>query len=193
MVSRRALLAFPLLGFLPPPASAADAATVSLGGILVPASRARLLANVRLGGEMVTVLAFAADLPEGERDLFVVAVPGRVAALDLLTWHGADGTRLHTRVSAVSDGVRLRLQRIASAPRGRGYRREEWIDYLAWQNTAPMLDAPVRPVLAGTWQAAQAAQRIATLALLAGASLTGNLNTVSPALLAACPPPKLPV
>ena len=192
MLPRRTLLALPLLApalLGRPPARAAEPdgeARTMLGGIAVPAARARLLATPRLGGAPAAVLAFAADLETGERDLFAVVAQGRLVALDLLSWRGSDGGRLYTRLSAVPDGRRLRLQRVAACPRGRGWRREEWTDYLAWQEDGPMADAPVRPVLAGTWQAALAAQRQAVLALLAV-----GLRGVPPALLACCPPPRL--
>ena len=136
-------------------------------------------------GGGAAALTFAADLPEGERDLLVVVAGGKVLALELLAWRGADGSRLLTRLSTVPDRLRLRLERMASAKHGHGYRHEEWTDYLAWQAEAPMADAPVRPVLAGTWQASLAAQRADTRALL-----VGGLHGVVPALLAACPPPR---
>jgi len=169
-------------------ADEAEPACATLGGIGVPAGRARVLARFALGGAPAVALAFAADLPEGERDLLAVAAAGRVVALEVFLWRGADGSRLYTRLSAVPDGRRLRLERTASAPRGRGFRHEQWTDYLDWRKAGPMADAPVRPVLAGTWQAALAAQRADMLATLAV-----NLRAVPPALLAACPPPRFPV
>jgi hypothetical protein len=163
-----------------------DGPRTDLAGITVPAARARVLAIIRLGDVPAACLAFAADLPEGTRDLFAVAAAGRVTAIDLLTWRGTDGSRLFTRLSAVPDGCRLRLERTASAPRGRGVRREAWTDYLAWRAGGAMTDAPVRPVLAGTWQAALAEQRGSGLALL-----TEPPNGVPAALAAALPAPHL--
>ena len=190
MISRRLLVALSLLADADAPARATDATTedyITLADIAVPAERARLLANFLLAGTAATALAFAADLPEGTRDLVAVAASGRVVALELLTWQGKDGSRLQTRLSAVPDHLRLRLERIATMPRGHGYRREQWIDYLAWQGEAPMADAPVRPVLAGTWQASLAAQRAGIRALLG----TGP-HDLPAALLASCPPPLFP-
>lgn len=191
MVRRGFLVFLSALAWSGAPAGAADMEAVEgaiLGGIDLPAERARVLARFALGGAPAVALAFAADLPEGERDLLAVAAAGRVVALEVLSWRGADGSRLYTRLSVVPDGRRLRLERTASAPRGPGYRREQWTDYLAWQAAGPMADAPVRPVLAGTWQAGLAAQRAGVVATLAV-----GLRGVPPALIAACPPPLFPV
>ena len=191
MVRRRFLVFLSALAWSAAPAAAADMEAVEgtiLGGIDMPAERARVLARFPLGGVAAVALAFAADLAEGARDLLAVAAAGRVVALEVLSWRGADGSRLYTRLSVVPDGRRLRLERTASAPRGHGYRREQWTDYLAWQDTGPMADAPVRPGLAGTWQAGLAAQRAGVLA-----SLAVGLRNVPPALVAACPPPLFPI
>lgn len=177
----------PVLASALAPARAADAvaqACTTLAGVAVPVGRGRLMANFSLGGTTASALAFAADLPEGVRDLVAVVAGGVVLALELLAWHGEDGSRLQTRLSAVPDRQRLRLERNASAPRGRGSRREDWTDYLAWQAGAPMADAPVRPVLAGTWQASLAAQRAEMRSML-----VVGLRAVPPGLLARCPPP----
>jgi hypothetical protein len=187
MLTRRIVIAILSLGCWSLPARGGDVIEeerTGLGGIAVPAARARVLARPRLGGTDACVLGFGADLPEGERDLFAVVVAGRVVALEVLSWRGLDGAHLSTHLSAVSDGVRLRLERTASARRGRLYRREAWIDYLAWRDAAPMADAPVRPVLAGTWQAGLAAQRADMRAIL----FVGPRD-VAPALIAACPAP----
>ncbi len=191
MFRRGFLIFLSALGRPPAPARAADAMaeeTATFGGIDVPAERARVLAAFPLGGATAVALAFAADLPKGTRDLFAVAAAGRVVALEVLSWHGVDGSRLYTRLTVVPDGRRLRLERTASAPRGHGFRREQWTDYLAWRDDGPMVDAPVRPVLAGTWQAGLAAQRAGMAATLAV-----GLRGVPPALVTACPPPLFPV
>ncbi len=190
MIHRRTLLALasPVLIRAPAPARAADAVAegaVTLAGIAVPAGRGRLLATFALAGTTASALAFAADLSEGQRDLFAVVAGGRVLALELLAWQGIDGSRLQTRLSAVPDRQRLRLERSASAPRGRAHRHEEWTDYLAWQAEAPMADAPVRPVLAGTWQQSLAAQRAEIRSML-----VVGLRGVPPGLVARCPPPR---
>jgi len=189
MVRRGFLVFLSALAWPGAPARAADMAAVAgtiLDGIDVPAERARVLARFALGGAPAVALAFAADLTEGARDLLAVAAAGRVVALEVLSWRGADGSRLYTRLSVVPDGLRLRLERSASAARGHGYRREQWTDYLAWRDGGPMADAPVRPVLAGTWQAGLAAQRAGVAATLAV-----GLRGVPPALVGACPPPCL--
>lgn len=182
------LLAWPVLAGTRAPARAADIAVPEytvLAGIAVPADRARLLATFPLGETTASALAFAADLPDGTRDLLVVTGLGLVLALELLSWLGEDGSRLQTRLSTVPDRQRLRLQRAASVPHGHGYRREDWTDYLAWQGAAPMADAPVRPVLAGTWQASLAAQRAGTRTML----VIGPRG-VPPGLVASCRPPR---
>ena len=187
MLARRSFVVAALLAWPGASARAFDVIEeefTDLAGIGVPAQRVRMLATLKLGGTPVPVLGFAADVAEGVRDLFAVVANGRVVALEVLAWHGADGARLSTRLSAVTDGVRLRLERTASARWGKGTHHEEWIDYLAWQAEAPMADAPVRPVLAGTWQAALAAQRAAMRTMLAVGP-----RSVGPALIAACPPP----
>lgn len=193
MISRRRFFALPVLSCAvlagaDPPARGADADAeecTSLAGTKVPSGRVRLLANFQLGGASASALAFSADIPEGSRDLFAVVAGGRVLALELLAWQGEDGSRLQTRLSAVPDRLRLRLERSASAPRGSGTRREEWTDYLGWRDESPMADAPVRPVLAGTWQAVLAAQRADIRSML-----VVGLRGVPPALVARCPPPR---
>jgi hypothetical protein len=187
MLTRRALFAAALLATHPARAAdtGADEQTI-LEGVGVPASRARVLAHGLLDGTPTITIAFGADVAEGRRDLFAVIAAGRVAALEILSWQGYDGARLYTRVSGVPNDYRLRLERNASSPRGHGYRHEAWTDYLAWHAATPMTDAPVRPVLAETWQASLASQRRAMPALLAP-----NLRAIPPALLAACPPPRL--
>jgi hypothetical protein len=190
MSRRRALLAFPLLALVPQPGRTAetwdDGARTEMAGVLVPAARARAMAKVRLGNQEAAFLAFAADVPEGERELFAIAAGGRIIAIEVLSWRGNDGSRLFSRLSAVPDGRRVRLERTASAPRGRGVRHEAWTDYLACQPGAAMTDAPARAVLAGTWQAALAEQRAEILSLLAV-----NLSGIPTSLVAAVPPPHL--
>ena len=46
-------------------------------------------------------------------------------------------------------------------------RREAWTDILAWQEGEALRSEPLRPVLAGTWQARMAATRAAVAGLLA--------------------------
>ena len=187
MLHRRSLFALPALATFPAlAAEPADETRTELAGVAVPGLRARLLVRLRLGEAEAVVLAFAADLPEGVRDLFAVVGGGIVVALEPLSWRGEDGARISTRLSAVPDRTRLRLERSAVAPRGRGWRREDWTDYLAWNGAAPMRDAPVRPVLAGTWQDGFAALR----AEMRGLLVIGP-RAVAQSLVAACPAPHL--
>ena len=182
MIRRRSLFPLPLLALAWPVDRARAAEDI---GLAVPGVRARRLAVFSLGEATAVALAFGADLPEGERDLLAITAAGQVLALEILVWHGADGSRLQTRLAAVPDRQRLRLQRTASIRRGHANRREDWTDYLSWQGAAPMADAPVRPVLAGTWQAALAAQRQEMRAALAAGQALA-------ALVACCPPPLFP-
>src|SRR3954468_3190228 len=83
-IARRLTLALPLLAILPrrsPGAEPLDGGERTvIAGVAVPAARARRRIGLRLGGAEATLLAFAADLPEGERDLLAVAADGRVVA-----------------------------------------------------------------------------------------------------------------
>lgn len=190
MPTRRLLLALSALVLWRAPLRGADlfAEPVEpLGGIVVPAERARVLAVAALGGTPSVLLAFGADTAAGQRDLLAVAAGGVLVALEPLIWRGTKGSRLTTRATFVPDGQQLRLQRIGTVPRGKGYHREDWTDYLTWTIGAPMRDAPVRPVLAGTWQAALSEQRAAMRAMLGV-----GLHSVPAALLAACPAPVPP-
>ena len=186
MFTRRSLLFVPGLAFSAPARAreVLEETRTTLAGVALPASRARKLAGPVLGGQTAFVAAFAADTEGGVRDLFAVVAAGRVVALEVLAWHGADESRLSTRLSVVNDGVRLRLQRDATARQGHGWRHEAWTDYLGWRDAEPMADCPVRPVLAGTWQAALAAERRAMQAVL-----TVGPRDIGPALVAACPVP----
>ncbi len=161
---------------------------VPLGGIAVPRLRARLLARLPLGPSGVAAVAFGADVVDGSRDLLALVSEGQVMALEPLSWQGEDGSRLYTGVSALPDRRRLRLRRSASAPLGHSFRHEEWTDYLLWQDRRPLADAPVRPVLAASWQALLAGQRATVIAALRSRAWTA----VDADLLAFCAPPRFP-
>jgi hypothetical protein len=157
------------------------------GAAWLPAARARLLAEPVLRGAAVdsagdgrcALVAFAADAgPDSTSDLVaVIAAPPagpRIVALELLAWRRrADGAHLATRISVIPDGSGLILARAAARPGadGRSWRREAWTDYLRWAPQpppgGPMRDAPARPPLPGTWQAALAARRAMVRAMLA--------------------------
>ncbi|KAA5609353.1 hypothetical protein [Rhodovastum atsumiense] len=194
--TRRMLLASALLPVMPRMgiASGNDPAEVEIAGLRVPAARARVLCRFPLGGVEAACLAFAADRPEAIRDLLAVAAPGRLVALETLSWRGEDGSRMATRVSAVPDGRHLRLERTLRIPAGRAVQRESWTDYLVWRNDAPMEDAPVRPVLPGTWQAMFSLLRARTRTMLVqGGLVQGGLaqaGGLSGRLVAACPAPE---
>jgi hypothetical protein len=170
------------------PADDAAPALISLGGIAVPNLRARLLARLPLGDATTAALAFGADLPEGSRDLLALAAGGRVVALEPLIWQGTDGSRLYTHLSAMPDQRHLRLRHSAGVPLAHGFYHEQWTDYLLWQSGGPLADAPVRPVLATSWQALLARQRAAIIALLRH----HPWGAVTEDLLAACPPLRFP-
>jgi hypothetical protein len=141
------------------------------GAITLPAARARIAFALPIGGRAVAGVAFAADAPGASLDL--VALCGwdgaclRIVGLETLSYAGADGASVASRFAGVGDRTRLRIERTASVPRhGLPLRWENWTDLLAWHDQAPLADAPVRPPLPGTRQAALAAGRARAAALL---------------------------
>ncbi len=202
LLPRRRLLPLalaPLLAPAPTPARAADdlgAETpgVSLGGLQVPASRARLLSTGTMNGTEVSLVTFAAEPPHGALDLLVLGANGWVLALEPLSWSsvesGPGGERLYTRPSLVSDHLHLRLERSATVPLpgggGTRFRHESWTDYLLWSGGGLLRDAPVRSPLPGTCQAALARTRLALRRMI-----SVGLHGVPAALLEACPLPAL--
>lgn len=183
--SRRSLLlAVPLL--LPVRAGAAPsglrletagAEMVALTGpgvrraLLLPAAGARLLAPVGCGGEMLAVAAFRQE--EGgaavEWGALALALEGEVALLGLepLGWRSG-GARMGTRLMSGGDRRQIAFQRDSAVPESATlWRRESWTDYLAWRAPVGLADAPVRPPLAGTRQAAVAQWRQRAAALVA--------------------------
>jgi hypothetical protein len=196
-LSRRALLAAPLLGVAAPPGPARSAMfrpniASALGftplplerlafraagldpAITLPAARARLAALLPIAARQVAVLAFAADPPAPPAKLDLGAIVGwdgarlRVLALEVLRWEAPGGGWLDTRITATGDRARLLLHRDAAAPRGaRPWQRESWTDSLAWRDGAALADAPVRTALPQTWQARLSAVRARVAARLA--------------------------
>jgi hypothetical protein len=163
------------IGFAPLPVERLAFQAAGLApDIGLPAERARLAALLPIAGRQVAVLAFGADPPDPRARLDLAAVVGwdgtqlRVMALEVLAWQTADGGGFGTRLAATGDRRRLRLTREAAAPIGpRRWRREAWIDLLAWQDGAALADAPPRPPMAGTWQGQLAAVRAVVAAHLA--------------------------
>jgi hypothetical protein len=99
--------------------------------------------------------------------------------LEVLGWTGADGGMLSGRFAGAGDRTRLRIEREGVTPMpGRPRAWENWTDYLAWRDHAPLAAALVRTPLPGTWQAKLAALRDQTDALL-----PASRQSVSPALL----------
>jgi len=152
--------------------------------LLLPGSGARLLAPVACGGEAMSVVSFQLEEAGArvEWAALAVAVQDRVAllALEPLSWRGADGARMSTRLMAAGDRRHVLLQRDSAEPLGPTlWRREAWTDMLAWQAPAGLADAPVRPPLPGTRQHAVAAWRRRAAAVVAGGP-----SVISPALLA---------
>jgi hypothetical protein len=141
------------------------------GAITLPAVRARIAFALPIAGREVAGVAFAADPPGGSLDL--VALCGwdgaclRILGLEILSYAGADGASLASCFAGVGDRSRLRIERTASVPRhGLPLRWESWTDLVAWRDQAPLADAPVRPPLPGTRQAALAAGRARVFTLL---------------------------
>ena len=190
---RRALLAAVLLPALPAPVAAlrpdlrsqlrfsplpqerlAFRASGLTGAVTLPAARARLLALLPIAARQVAVLAFGADPPGSAARLDLAAFVGwdgaglRVLALEVLGWANGHGGVLASRFAATGDRTGFALVRDAAAPRGAGtWRREHWTDMLAWGVGATLVDAPLRPPLAGTWQAQLGVMRAAVAARLA--------------------------
>jgi hypothetical protein len=141
------------------------------GAVSVPASGARLAMMLPIAGRDVAGVAFGADTARGPGEL--LALIGwdfaglRVLGLEVLSFTGVDGTALSARFSGVGDQTRLRVERIASVPAGPGKRREQWTDYLLWRDGGVLTDAPVRPAIAGSWQARLAAARAQVATMLA--------------------------
>jgi hypothetical protein len=129
-----------------------------IGAVMLPQGRARLVALLPIAGRDVAAVAFAADPPGGTLDLLaLIGWDGaclRVLGLEVLNYSGPNGASLSSRFAGVGDRSRISIARTASTPRrGLPKRWENWIDYLAWRDGAPLADAAIRTPLAGTRQA----------------------------------------
>ena len=170
MISRRAFLATPVFLAAAPSAPrlvVAGGAVLPLAASLFlpggavftcPPGRARLLAVLRLRMMDVTALTFAADPLGGTQDLLAfVAADGTLLALERHSWSSQNEDSFATTTAMLPDRTNIALQRHA-ARREQSWRREGWTDYLRMEQGC-LVDAPVRPVLSGTWQSALALER----------------------------------
>ena len=169
-LTRRAVLAAPLLMAAEPPPAPAPVLLARADGLAALTWRGRgavLLpgGTLVLGMMALDGLSLAALLVPADARLALLALCGlgdgrpRLLGLEVLRWRGPDGAHLDTRFAALGDRRRIALRRQAAAPRDRQHwRRAAWTDYLAWM--PPLLtDAPVRVAPEGTWQAALAGLR----------------------------------
>ena len=141
---------------------AGDAAAV-----LLPALRAHLVLAGRLGGAPLLAASFGVA-GTGTLDLLAICggTPFRLRALELWRWQAEDGSDIATRLSLSGDGSTLRLARDTARPlSATRWARASWADTLHWGNGA-LLDQPVRPPPADSWQARLAAIRLRTAGLL---------------------------
>ncbi len=172
MLTRRAFLSAPAM-FGPwqaRPELTIEAAEARLwlpgGGVFsCPSGRARLLAVMRMREMDVAAVSFAAD-PAGEVQdvLALIGTGGQLLALERLTWRHGKRAELITRMAMLPDRAHISLQRDAARHEG-VWRRESWTDYLRLSNAA-LINAPARPVLAGSWQAALSGERTGCAATL---------------------------
>ena len=156
-----------------------------IGAVALPQARARIAFVLPIAGREVAGIAFGSDGRGATLDL--VALVGwdgaclRILGLEVLKASGPDGALLSSRFAGVGDRTRLSITRTAADPRpGLPKRWENFTDYLAWCELAPLADAPVRPPLPGTRQAALSAVRANVIGLL-----SPPCQAVGPALLAA--------
>ncbi|MGI4978017.1 MAG: hypothetical protein ACRYG6_13840 [Janthinobacterium lividum] len=145
--------------------------------VLLPGAPERIAA-LPVAGRQVVVAGVA--LPSGQVLAVLAGWDGtqvRVLGVESWDWHGSGPRRLGLRLAAVPDDRRVRLlyEAVLSTPKAGGpeaagrvvVRREAWTDVLAWEDGGAMRSEPLRPVLAGTWQARMAGTRAAVAALLA--------------------------
>lgn len=142
--------------------------------MLLPGAPERIAALPVAGRQVV---AAGVALPSGQVLAVLAGWDGarmRILAVESWDWHGSGPRRLGLRLAAVPDDRRVRLlyEAVLASPRGDGpgrvvVRREAWTDILAWQDGGALRSEPLRPVLAGTWQARMAATRAAVAGLLA--------------------------
>jgi len=164
-------------------------------GLILPATRARILARLALGGHPLAAIGFAWDQADGavgdpaaiDLVAFVAfdrSEPPRLLALELMTYANPatsdpGSLRLDTRVTATSDGARIRLARNAACYRSPTLvTRSAWIDYLAWNDGGPLADAPIHPPPPGSI-AAELASRRARVRI----ALAAPVAEITPALL----------
>lgn len=196
MLCRRAILCLPLLacraqaapGRLRLEAGPDGISALTAPGmrrpLLLPSAGARLLTPVPCGGVELAVAAFTLEEGEARTEWAALAMAHEdralLLALEPLSWRGAGGGRLSTRLTAAGDGARVLLRRDTAEPVGPTlWRRESWTDMLAWQAPSGLADAGVRPPLPGTRQHAVAAWRRRAAVVVAG-----RPSVISPALLA---------
>ncbi len=170
------------------PGGAADLVTLRAEGarsrllldgepVLLPGAPERIAA-LPVAGRQVVVAGVA--LPSGQVLAVLAGWDGaqvRILGVESWDWHGSGPRRLGLRLAAVPDDRRVRLlyEAVLSTPRAGGpeaagrvvVRHEAWTDVLAWQDGGAMRSEPLRPVLAGTWQARMAGTRAAVAGLLA--------------------------
>ena len=174
---RRLFLAAPVLAAAapaPPRLVVAGGAVLPLAACLFlpsgavfscPPGRARLVAVLRLRLMDITVIAFAADPLGGTQDLLAFVAPdGTLLALERHSWTSQNEDAFGTGCSMLPDRTNIALERHA-ARREQKWRREGWTDYLRMEQGG-LVDAPVRTVLAGTWQSALARERQQCAAML---------------------------
>ncbi len=166
-----------------------DALLVLPGGArcFCPPQRARVLADLPFRAGAVVAVRFACDTPQATQDLLaLIGADGALLALERLSWqHGR--ASFVTRFAMLPDREHLSLERVAMFPGGgpgRPSRHESWTDYLR-RDASGMSDAPVRPALAGTMQAALSAERTR----LAAFTSRGAPNIPAPMLAALCSAP----
>ncbi len=167
--------------------------------LLLPAAGARLLPAIACGGEVVAVASFKLERGtleggtlegDGTRMEWAVLALARddamaLLALEPVSWRGAGGARMTTRLLASGDRRQVIFRRESAVAESTTlWRREAWTDYLAWQapvgrERAGLVDAPVRAPLAGTRQEAVAALRRRAAGVVAAGPAV-----LSPALLA---------
>ena len=152
-----------------------------------PPQRARVLADLPFRAGAVVAVRFACDSPHATQDLLALIGPdGALLALERLSWQRGRSSFI-TRFAMLPDREHLALERVAMLPGGgpgRPSRHESWTDYLR-RDPHGLTDAPVRPVLAGTMQAALSAER----ARLAAFTSRGSPNIPAPMLAALCSSP----
>ena len=188
MIARRALFALvsgllladaPLRPILLPAEGGAPVLLLPKGGrIACPPMRARVVGELPFRAGPVVALRFGWDAGPATQDLLaLIAEDGTLLALERLAWQRG-GANFITRFAMLPDREHLALERAASLP-GSPPRHESWTDYLR-RDSAGLHDAPARPVLAGTLQAALSAERT-LLAYWAG----GQVAAMPPPMLTA--------